>query len=62
MYTLVGAPLLGFDLARRAGGADVADLLQAALACGTDRLVELGEGPTRIAPSAGRTGSAAGDR
>ena len=43
MYTLVGAPLLGFDLARRAGGADVADLLQGAVACRTDRLVELGE-------------------
>jgi len=43
MYTLVGAPLLGFDLARRPGGADVADLLQDALACGADRLVELGE-------------------
>lgn len=43
MYTLVGAPLLGFDLARRAGGAGVADLLQGALACEPDRLVELGE-------------------
>jgi hypothetical protein len=73
MYTLVGAPLLGFDLARRDGGADVADLLRDALACGKDRLVELGEGyderpvgwPDRVAGGSptegGRLAAALGD-
>jgi hypothetical protein len=42
MYTLLGAPLLGFDLARRPGGADVADLVRTALALDADRLSELG--------------------
>ena len=42
MYTLLGAPLLGFDLARRAGGADVADIVRTALALDHDRLAEVG--------------------
>lgn len=44
MYTLLGAPLLGFDLARRAGGADVADIVRTALALDHDRLTEVGAG------------------
>lgn len=44
MYTLLGAPLLGFDLARRAGGADVADIVRTALALDHDRLAEVGAG------------------
>lgn len=42
MYTLLGAPLLGFDLARRPGGADVADLVRTALALDGSWLAQLG--------------------
>ena len=44
MYTLLGAPLLGFDLARRPGGGDVADLVRTALALDRDRLADVGAG------------------
>ena len=43
MYTLLGAPLLGFDLARRPGGAGVAALLDTALAVGPEELTALGD-------------------
>lgn len=42
MYTLLGAPLLGFDLARRPGGARVATLVRDALAVGPGELADLG--------------------
>src|SRR5690348_5461390 len=42
MYTVLGASLLGFDLARRPGGAEVAGLVLDALATGADRLAALG--------------------
>ncbi|MGZ4495391.1 MAG: hypothetical protein ACXVWU_11875 [Nocardioides sp.] len=43
MYTLLGAPLLGFDLCRRPGGAGVAALLESALAVTPDVLSRLSD-------------------
>ena len=42
MYTVLGAPLLGFDLARRPGGAEDAGLVRDALATDGERLTLLG--------------------
>ncbi|NHC46288.1 hypothetical protein [Motilibacter aurantiacus] len=41
MYSLVSAPVLGFDLIRRAGGAEAADVLVTALALGAEHLPAL---------------------
>src|SRR3954454_23506711 len=41
VYSLVSAPVLGFDLVRRAGGAEAADVITAALGLGVHDLAPL---------------------
>ncbi|NHC15431.1 hypothetical protein [Motilibacter deserti] len=41
MYSLVSAPVLGFDLVRRAGGAEAADVVATALALGPEHVPAL---------------------